>query len=62
MKIDELEILIIALISFIVGCLIGLVSFQIIVTDPLRAEAIQKGYATWEVTNQSTGETQFRFK
>jgi hypothetical protein len=62
MKFEKIEIAIISTLAFTFGCLITLVGVQIIVIDPLRTEAIQKGYASWEVINQSTGKTQFKFK
>jgi hypothetical protein len=62
MKLDSIEVAILSVMAFTFGCLITLVGVQIIVTDPLRTEAIQKGYASWEVIDQSTGKTQFKFK
>jgi hypothetical protein len=62
MKLDTLEVAILSVMAFTFGCLITLISVQIIVTDPLRVEAIQKGYASWEVVDQTSGRTQFKFK
>ncbi len=49
-------------IAFIFGCLIASLSVDIIVIDPIRREAIKRGYAYWEVVNESTGRTEFKFK
>ncbi len=62
MKFDTIELAILSVMAFTFGCLITLLSVQIIVTTPLRKEAIEKGYASWEVIDQSTGKTQFKFK
>jgi hypothetical protein len=48
--------------AFILGCLVTLVSVNIIVIDPIKNEAIKKGYASWEIINNFTGKTQFKFK
>jgi hypothetical protein len=62
MKLDTIEAAILSMMAFTFGCLITLISVQIIVTDPLRKEAIEKGYASWEVVDQTSGKTQFKFK
>jgi len=62
MKLDTLEVAILLVMAFTFGCLITLFGVQFIVTDPLRKEAIQKGYASWEVVDQTSGITQFKFK
>jgi len=50
------------MMAFILGCLVTIVGVQTIVIDPMKNEAIKKGYASWEIVDNSTGRTQFKFK
>ncbi len=62
MKFDSIEAALLSVMTFTFGCLLTLISVNIIVIDPIKKEAIEKGYASWEVINQSTGKTEFKFK
>ena len=50
------------LIGFVFGSIITLLNVDISIIRPIQKEAVEKGYATWQVVNQSTGRTQFKFK
>jgi large-conductance mechanosensitive channel len=50
------------LIGFVFGSIITLLNVDTFIIRPIQKEAVEKGYATWEVVNQSTGKTHFRFK
>jgi hypothetical protein len=52
---------IIALTSSTITILLGLVAVQLYVIQPFQKEAIDRGFALWEVTDNATGSTQFQW-
>jgi hypothetical protein len=52
---------IIAIISSAITALLGLVAVQLYVLQPFQKEAVDRGFAIWEVTNNATGSTKFQW-
>jgi len=52
---------IIALTSSAITILLGLVAVQLYVIQPFQKEAIDRGFALWEVTDNATGSTKFQW-
>jgi hypothetical protein len=50
-----------ALTSSIVTALLGSIAVLLYIIQPFRKEAIDKGFAIWEVTNNATGWTKFQW-
>jgi hypothetical protein len=48
-----------ALTSSIVTALLGSVAGLLYVIQPFQKEAVDKGFAVWEVVNNATGSTKF---
>jgi hypothetical protein len=48
-----------ALTSSIVTALLGSVAVLLYVIQPFQKEAVDKGFAVWEVVNNGTGRTKF---
>ena len=51
-------IILIILTSIMTLCSTGLV-YEYFVVMPFKRDAVEKGFATWQVINNSTGRTQF---
>ena len=49
-------------VGFILGGLISLLLTIIFIVNPIKGEAIEKGYAEWKVVDNNTGETKFVWK
>jgi hypothetical protein len=62
MEIKPMEVALLSALAFIFGCLVTLISVDFFVINPIKKEAIEKGYASWEVINNSTGKTEFKFR
>lgn len=50
-----------ALTSSIITALLGSVAVLLFVIQPFQKEAIDRGFAIWEVTNNATGSTRFQW-
>jgi hypothetical protein len=50
-----------ALTSSIVTALLGSVAVLLFIIQPFQKEAIDRGFAIWEVTNNATGRTKFQW-
>jgi hypothetical protein len=50
-----------ALTSSIITALLGLVAIQLYVIQPFQKEAVDRGFAIWEVKNNATGSTKFHW-
>ena len=50
-----------ALTSSIITALLGLVAVQLYIIQPFQKEAVDRGFAIWEVKNNATGSTQFHW-
>jgi hypothetical protein len=50
-----------ALASSIITALLGSVAVLLYVIQPFQKEAIDRGFAIWEVTDNATGSTQFQW-
>jgi hypothetical protein len=50
-----------ALTSSIVTALLGSVAVLLYVVQPFQKEAVDKGFAIWEVVNNATGSTKFQW-
>jgi hypothetical protein len=50
-----------ALTSSIVTALLGSVAGLLFIIQPFQKEAIDRGFAIWEVTNNATGSTKFQW-
>jgi hypothetical protein len=50
-----------ALTSSIVTALLGSIAVLLYIIQPFRKEAIDKGFAIWEVTDNATGSTKFQW-
>ena len=48
-----------ALCSSLLTLLVGAVLAVIFIIQPFNKEAVDRGFATWEVTDNSTGQTKF---
>jgi hypothetical protein len=61
MKLETFEIAFLSLICLATGFLITSCGYEIFVVSKIRQEAVQKGYAIWEVEPRY-GQTKFKFK
>lgn len=59
--IKDIEIVLIVF-AFILGGLISLLLSIILLVNPIKGEAVEKGYAEWKVVDNNTGETKFVWK
>jgi hypothetical protein len=50
-----------ALTSSIVTALLGSVAVLLYIIQPFQKEAIDRGFAIWEVTDNATGSTKFQW-
>jgi len=50
-----------ALTSSIITALLGSVAVLLYVIQPFQKEAVDRGFALWEVTDNATGSTQFQW-
>ncbi len=50
-----------ALTSSIVTALLGSVAVLLFIIQPFQKEAIDRGFAIWEVTDNATGSTKFQW-
>jgi len=50
-----------ALTSSIITALLGSVAVLLYIIQPFQKEAIDRGFAIWEVTNNATGSTKFQW-
>jgi hypothetical protein len=50
-----------ALTSSIVTALLGSIAVLLYIIQPFQKEAIDKGFAIWEVTDNATGSTKFQW-
>ncbi len=50
-----------ALASSIATALVGSVAVLLYVIQPFQKEAVDRGFALWEVTNNATGSTKFHW-
>jgi hypothetical protein len=50
-----------AMTSSIITALLGSVAVVLYVIQPFQKEAVDRGFALWEVTNTATGRTQFHW-
>jgi len=50
-----------ALTSSVITALLGLVAIQIFIIQPFQKEAVDRGFALWEVTDNATGSTKFQW-
>jgi hypothetical protein len=50
-----------ALTASIITALLGSVAVLLFVIQPFQKEAIDRGFAIWEVTNNATGSTKFQW-
>jgi hypothetical protein len=50
-----------ALTSSIITALLGSVAFVLYVIQPFQKEAVDRGFAIWEVSNNATGATKFQW-
>jgi hypothetical protein len=48
-----------ALASSLLTLLLGAVAVHFYIIQPFNKEAVDRGFATWEVTDNSTGQTKF---
>lgn len=62
MKFETTEIVLIGIFSSLMGMLICCTCYEAFVVQPIKADAIEKGYAQWQVVNIKTGQTEFKFK
>lgn len=62
LKLSDIVIGVFILLSFLIGCYIGSsCSYQWNVA-PLKSQAIEKGYAEWQVIDTMNGQTEFVWK
>ena len=51
----------VALASSLLTALVGTIAVFLYVIQPFQKEAVDKGFAIWEVTNNATGGTKFQW-
>lgn len=56
------NLIFISSITFILGTLLSFLMFILLLLNPLKGEAVEKGYAEWKVVDNNTGETKFVWK
>jgi len=59
---DTTEFVLLILVGFFIGIMVSLVASEIIMVQPLKQDAVDKGYAYWLVIDNGTGETKFVWK
>lgn len=56
------DLIIISIIAFFLGGMVSLLLSIFLMVNPLKGEAVEKGYAEWKVVDNNTGETKFVWK
>ena len=62
MKFDTIELFLVLITGTFIGVLMGTITQDIIIIQPIKVEAIEKGFAEWKIVNNKTGETKFKMK
>jgi hypothetical protein len=59
---STLELVILMVFSSILTTSVVMIASHAYIVSPLKKEAVERGYAEWEVTNNSSGQTKFVWK
>lgn len=55
----KIEVILLAVLSSMLTLSVTILTIQITIIAPFKKEAVDKGYATWAVTDNATGQTRF---
>jgi hypothetical protein len=61
MKQHIILVIVTALASSLTTALLGSLAVLLYVIQPFQKEAVDRGFALWEITNTATGRTQFHW-
>lgn len=53
------EVILISILSSMLTLIVTLLSVQIFMFAPFKKEAVDKGFASWQVIDNATGQTRF---
>ncbi len=59
---NNTDLIIISIIAFMLGGMVSLLLSIFLMLNPIKGEAVEKGYAEWKVVDNNTGETKFVWK
>jgi len=57
----KLDTILIIVATSLMTLIVTGISYERLVVQPLKREAVVNGHATWEVINRSTGQTKFKW-